>query len=530
MGFPGWALVFCLLLMGGGERPWLLIPGGSPQGEQKGSSEGFAQGVVFWDKNGNGVREKGEPGIRGVRVSNQREIVFTDREGRWRLPVEGEDTIFFVIKPRGWTPPVDEWKLPRFYHIYKPAGSPPLRYKGVDPTGPLPPSFDFPLQKQEEKDEFRVVVFGDTQPRNEREVEYLAHDVVEELIGVKAAFGVTLGDLVFDDLSLLPSYIRTMAQIGIPWHNVLGNHDMNYDAPDDKHSDETFERYFGPSYYSFDYGPVHFIVLDDVKWIGGPGGRGGHYTAALGERQMEFLRNDLRLVPQDQLVVLFMHIPLVEVEDREELYRLLKDHPYTLSVSAHRHYQAHFFLTAEDGWKGTSPHHHVVNVTACGSWWQGAPDESGIPHATMSDGVPNGYSVFMFFKNSYTIQYKPARLPGDYQMRILLPEEVSSSEGALVYVNVFAGSARSVVEMRVDEGDWLPLRRVIRRDPFYEALVLRDRQVSAPYRPLPPPTESFHLWMGVIPRGLLPGYHRVEVRTRDMFGAVYSAFRLFRVR
>ncbi len=490
----------------------------------------MAGGVVFWDKNRNGKRDRGETGIPGVKVSNQREIVFTDKEGRWRLPVEGEDTIFFVIKPRGWTPPIDENKLPRFYYIHKPGGSPALRYEGVAPTGPLPPSIDFPLQRRAESEDFRVVIFGDTQPRDEREVEYLAHDVVEELIGIDAAFGVTLGDIVFDDLAVFPSYIKTIALIGIPWHNVLGNHDMNYDASDDKHSDETFERYFGPPYYSFDYGPVHFIVLDDVKWVRGEGGRGGRYTAELGERQLEFISNDLRLVPKDQLVVLFMHIPLVEVEDREKLYRLLEEHPYTLSVSAHRHYQAHFFLTEEDGWKGKKPHHHVVNVTACGSWWQGAPDESGIPHATMSDGAPNGYSLFTFSGNSYTIQYKPARLPTDYQMRILLPEEFSAGEGALVYVNVFAGSERSVVEMRVDGGEWLPLRRVRMRDPFYEALVRRDRQLSPPYRPLPPPTDNFHLWMGVMPRDLSPGHHLLEVRTRDMFGRVYSAFRVFRVR
>ena len=29
-----------------------------------------------------------------------------------------------------------------------------------------------------------------------------------------------------------------------------------------------FERVYGPAYYSYDYGSVHFLVLDDVNWIG----------------------------------------------------------------------------------------------------------------------------------------------------------------------------------------------------------------------------------------------------------------------
>ncbi|HSI73538.1 MAG TPA: hypothetical protein VK934_10205, partial [Fimbriimonas sp.] len=62
---------------------------------------GFGQGIVFEDRNGNGKREPGEPGITGVRVSNQRDVAQTDRAGRWRLPTN-EDTTFFVVKPRGW--------------------------------------------------------------------------------------------------------------------------------------------------------------------------------------------------------------------------------------------------------------------------------------------------------------------------------------------------------------------------------------------------------------------------------------------
>ncbi len=113
------------------------------------------------------------------------------------------------------------------------------------------------------------MLFGDPQPRDIAEVEYIAHDVVEQIISEHAhdaAFGVTLGDIVFDDLSVMEPLNQAIALIGIPWYNVIGNHDLNLDAKDDSLSDETFERIYGPSYYSFDFGPAHFMVLDDVVW------------------------------------------------------------------------------------------------------------------------------------------------------------------------------------------------------------------------------------------------------------------------
>jgi hypothetical protein len=204
-----------------------------------------ATGVVFHDRNRNGIRDAGEPGIPNVLVSNQREVVKTDAQGRYRLPVD-DDTVLFVIKPRGWALPVSDDNVPRFYYVHKPNGSIPVRYGGVPPTGALPASVDFPLYPQREPDRFRALVFGDTQPRDMTEIFYIGRDVVRELIGTKeAAFGVVLGDVLFDDLSLFPALTRMMGQIGVPIYYVLGNHDINFDSPDDQNSDETWHRHFG---------------------------------------------------------------------------------------------------------------------------------------------------------------------------------------------------------------------------------------------------------------------------------------------
>lgn len=493
-----------------------------------------ATGVVFHDRNRNQAREDREEGLPDVRVSNGVDIVATDAEGRWRLPVRGEECIFFVLKPRGYMTPVDRHNLPRFFRIHKPAGSPKLRYGGVRPTGPLPASIDFPLHAEAEPPRFRVVVFGDTQPRDVKEVEDIAHDVVEELMGVDAVFGITLGDIVFDDLSVTPHLTGAISLLGLPWYNVLGNHDMNYDAPDDVHSDETFERHFGPSWYAFDRGPVHFIVLDDVCWYGKTETRKGHYEGRIGSDQLAFVRNDLAFVPKERLVVLLMHIPLDEVADREDLFRILEDRPRALSVSAHEHYQEHRFFGAAQGWRGAEPHHHIVHATVCGSWWSGAPDETGIPHAMMSDGGPNGWSIFTFENDRVSIEFRPARRPPEYQMEIHLPEEVVAGEEVAteVLVNVFAGSERSTVEMRVDGvGPWTALPRTPAEDPALLRLKLAESQPVPPAgRKLPKPVTTPHMWSGRLPSGLSRGWHRLVVRTTDMFGETHERSRIFRVR
>jgi len=496
------------------------------------ASQPMASGFVFHDRNGNGVKDAGEPGLPGIKVSNQRDIVLTNRDGRWQLPHD-DDTIFFVIKPRGWMTPVSDLQLPQFYYIHKPAGSPAnFKFPGVKPTGPLPASIDFALRPQREPNKFQAIIFGDTQSRDQREVEYMKRDVIEQLVGAhSAAFGVTLGDIVFDDLNVFKGHNEAIAMLGIPWYNVLGNHDINYDAVVDEHSDETFESIYGPSYYSFDHGPTHFIVVDDVKWTGKTDTAAGKYVGGLGKEQMEFIRNDLALVPEDQLVVLMMHIPLVDVEDRAELYRLIEKRKYALSMSAHTHYQEHKFIGKEQGFFGTEPHHHFISVTVCGSWWTGSPDEQGIPHTTMRDGAPNGYSIFTFDGNRYSIEYRAARRPADHQMLIHAPEVVKPVDTRLteVVVNVFSGNEKTVVEMRVNRtGEWRRMRKIAARDPEYVRTYERDKTLQAPYRGLSAPMESPHIWSGPLPN-LAEGMHLVEVRAKDMFGKTFISSRTIRV-
>jgi hypothetical protein len=502
---------------------------------------GQAVGIVYHDRDGDGARGASEPGLPDVAVSNGREVARTDSQGRYRLRV-GNDTILFVVKPGGWRTPLGPDLLPRFYYIHKPAGSPPgLRFPGVAPTGPLPDSVDFPLVPQEEPARFRVIAFGDTQPYDLEQVDYITRDAIADLVGTDAAFGFTLGDLVGDDLSLFEPLNAAIARIGVPWYPVIGNHDMNYDTQDDAGSDESYERVYGPSTYAFEYARAHFLVIDDVIYQGADRDppTTGNYRGGFSPDTLAFLRAYLAEVPRDHLVVALMHIPIAgpapfSFEQGRELLALLAGRPHTLSFSAHTHMQYQLFLGPEDGFPGPSTHLHVNAGAVAGSWWLGARDELGIPHATMRCGAPNGWSILEIDGARFSLRFQAARRPASHQMSIFAPAAVAARDagGTEVLANVFAGSERSRVEMRLGEaGEWRAMERAELLDPFYLEILAREktpaRQKGVPE--LMPAQPSLHLWRGRLPAHPPVGTHALEVRTTDVFGQTFSDRRLIRI-
>src|SRR5579872_605927 len=183
------------------------------------ASSTTARGTVFEDTHGTGKRHADSKGIPGVMVSNGEDVVLTDADGNWSLPVADSDTIF-VIKPGGWMTPLQaDTNLPRFYYHHTPHGTPEalgLRYPGLQPTGPLPDSVDFALQRVSEPSRFEVLLFTDTQPESAAELDFVRDDVVAQAGLLRPAFGITLGDVMFDDLSLYDRHNRIVGTIGTP--------------------------------------------------------------------------------------------------------------------------------------------------------------------------------------------------------------------------------------------------------------------------------------------------------------------------
>ncbi len=385
-----------------------------------------------------------------------------------------------------------------------------------------------------------MLVFGDSQPYSLQEVDFFDRGIVSELVGIQGVtLGLSLGDLVGDDLDLFKPYIQAVKKIGVPWYNVLGNHDINFDVTADTLSDETFEAHFGPANYAFNVGKVHFIVLDDILY---PDPRGlRQYWGGFREDQLRFVENNLKYVPKDHLIVLAFHIPIFNENgndtfrdsDRERLFELLQDYPNTLSLSAHTHLQRHDFFTKEDGWKQEKPHHHFNVGTTSGDWYSGKLDEKGIPYSTMRDGTPKGYVFINFTGNEYIIDYKPAGHPEDYQIKVFAPKVVGHKKrtSAGIFANFFMGTENDMVEYRVGNGEWKKMHIIEDYDPAYLGLLHEwdyAEELMAGRRPSNP-RACKHLWRGAIPTDLAPGTHTIEVKAIDMFGREFLQKSSYRI-
>jgi hypothetical protein len=388
------------------------------------------KGVVFWDKNGNGVQERGEPGIPDVSVSNGKEVVQTDGKGQYVLPAYDE-MIVFVTKPAGYTPPLDIYNVPQFFYIHQPNGSPSViqTFPGIPPTGPLPAMVNFPLYKEKDTKKFQAIITGDTQVYTDKEITYLRDSFVKEVSGTDASFVICMGDNIGDKLSLYPRFLQVMSNIGRPIWLVPGNHDVNLaDAPDPEHAFETFKREFGPTYYSFEYGDVHFVVLNDIVYPSPQFLPSRTYHGEIWGNQMEWLANDLRFVPHNKLIVLNMHIPIVSdvdrlapkhnVSNRVELYNLLRGRK-VVSLGGHTHTLDHFQPGEEQpGWGQPTPIPQVIVGASCGSWWSGDLDNNGIPMSYQRDGAPRGYMVWEFNGNKYNDQFRASGKDPNEQMHL----------------------------------------------------------------------------------------------------------------
>ncbi len=503
-------LISCLL--------WIYIP---TQAQQQ------ATGYVFHDANNNGKKERREKGIPGVAVSNGFDVVLTNNQGKYTLTVT-DDTNLFVIKPSGYAVPLNENNLPQYYYLHKSNGSPEMTYPGVAPTGDLPKTVDFALNPQAENESFTALIFGDSQPYTPEELEFFRRSVVEEAKNeTNIVFGITLGDLVGDDLDLHLPYAEVMKTMNIPWYNLMGNHDMNLDATSDALSDESFEATFGPANYAFNIANAHVIVLDDILYPDPRDGQG--YWGGFRTDQLDFVANDLKHVPRDKLVILAIHIPLMHIDensfrnsDRQRLFDLLKEYPHVVAFSAHTHLQRQNFYTAEDGWQGATPFHEFNAGTTNGDWYSGQLDGDGLPVSTMRDGTPKGYTRLVVSGNQYSLEYQVLGKPKDYQMHVFHPKIVANNQGtqAGIFVNFYMGDKNDKVDYRVNSGEWKSMTWVDAADPEFVRQVMEwdTTEKLMPGRRPSNPVNSTHLWRGSIPANLSEGNHTIEIRATNMFG------------
>lgn len=497
-------------------------------------------GQVWQDSNANGRKDGGEAPLPGIKVSDGVEIVLTDANGEYRLPAIGGRTIF-VIKPAGYDLPTRRDGLPDFWTHVRGETAPKLKYGGILDAFPACKDFGLLPRKALEQDAaLQVLLFADPQTKSLTDVDYYRRDIVEPLLGRRdAMLGLTLGDVVNDDLSLYPALNRQTARLRIPWLHVAGNHDLDFDAPRDEDSLLSFRNVYGPDTFAWEEERATFIGLDDVVYR--PNQQPA-YVGGFREDQFAFLAAYLPTVPKDRLLVLGMHIPLFEEAgadtfreaDRERLFALLRDFPHVLVLSGHSHTQRHWYHDVSTGWHGMKPLHEYNVGAACGAFWSGVKDTAGIPDATMADGTPNGYARLRVESGgTYALSWHAARDPNDSAIGLHAPKVLR--RGAYpawgIYANVYMGDDGTRVEYRVDGGEWKPMAKVSQADPALLAENMRDDLAEAlrGYDRSPEAKPSPHLWRAPLPTRLAVGDHRVEVRAQDRWRGEVSAATSYRL-
>ena len=251
---------------------------------------------------------RGEPdGVPGVLVSDGAHVVVTDPRGRFALPDADPIHPIFISPPAGYRP-VDGF----FRH-----------WDGAE-------EMDFPLAHEPRRadPEHAFVLLADYQ----WEPNEMMRSVFEGAMADPASpeFLVHVGDL-FTMMEGAPVHVArryyddyALALLGFdfPVFNLIGNHDqvngpcVSPEMPE--FADGLYEELLGPTYYSFNWGDVHYVVLNPFQIVD------KEQHSCISDRQLEWLRQDLAYQPADRPLILFAHRAPTQWENEEALLNVLE--------------------------------------------------------------------------------------------------------------------------------------------------------------------------------------------------------------
>lgn len=527
-------------------------------------------GAVFDDRDQDSTKDRNERGIAGVTVSNGHEVVTTDREGRYALPVRENMTVF-VTQPAGWQVPVDENMVAQFHYNHLPAGSPDLKYGGLKPTGELPKAVNFPMtaSKATKKKRQSCPIASDTQTYDMQQMAWARDGAVHDLMQ-RTDYGgcgiLMLGDNVGDDLSLYPELQSIYAEANGPIRAVVGNHDMDYDAPTPDHANDTFREHYGPSYYSYDVGEAHIVALDSIEYPLEEGSR--KYREEISQEQLDWLTADLAQVPRNKKIILATHAPIVDhrdvvVDNAPELYEVLDGYDVT-TIGGHTHTLEHHRVgdrRAEwtDAGVPSLPADQLIAGAVSGGWYGGGLNEDGLPYAFGPDGHQPGVLTLELDGNDMQHRYTIRRESEDLQMavglntphwrewaeqaeawreadkagempwlgdeHIVSREELHSGE-SWITTNFYAGSTAADVQVSIDGKN---AGTAAHTQPNRGETLRSGWEFSDPYaatRSLMTsgnvPKSGSNIWRLELPATLEDGTHEITVTATDEFGRTFT--------
>ncbi|MBP1614828.1 MAG: hypothetical protein H6Q13_2276 [Bacteroidetes bacterium] len=245
-------------------------------------------------------------------------------------------------------------------------------------------------------------------------------------------YGLTLGDMSWDQYwyansFALPEYLIWMHKIDCTVFNVTGNHDNDPYSAGDWLAEQAYKRVIGPTYYSFNLGNIHYIVLDDIVYIntGGADGVIGsrNYNGAITAAQIAWLKKDLATVAKSTPIVVAMHIPLngnpsilsngtqideITLDNGSEFVACLDGYATVHVLSGHTHIN----YTVQNS---SSIMEHNTAAVCATWWWTGKSGYAG--NQICKDGSPGGYGVWSMNGTDMQWYYKSIGYDKTYQFR-----------------------------------------------------------------------------------------------------------------
>jgi len=426
--------------------------------------------------------------IKGVVVSDGVNTVKTDRKGRFEIDADKDSRFIFISTPAGYTSATLEGNL-----FYREISS-------------IRKTCDFVIEKNSKDDtKHRLIVIADPQISERDELPELAayaKDIAGQIQDDTYTFGICLGDIVGWDHTIYPEYNKVMSASKIDFRYVIGNHDMTNYGRSYETSFRNYEDMFGPAWYSFNVGDVHYIVLNDNFYVG----RDYFYIGYIDERQLRWLESDLSHVAKGSKVIVSMHIPTtLGKEDRDAfmydrigdnlcnkkaLYAMLEQYR-TIILSGHMHTADHEIISRNIS------EHNIPGL--CGAWWCGP---------VCIDGSPIGYKIYDIEGEDIKWKYKGCGHPIEYQMKVYMNDE--DNIGYIV-ANVWDYDPEWKVEYFEDGKKVCDMERFTGKDPLARECY-KD------------PGSLKRQWVYAAPTGNLfrakfnPGAHTKEVRVTDRFG------------
>ena len=308
----------------------------------------------------------------------------------------------------------------------------------------------------------RVALVGDPQVDNPVEMGYARRSIYRDLRSRRDLdLCIFLGDLVNDNMSLLPESLSVIDSLPFPSFMVPGNHDRDvYHGSKSSGSMSrprdlsTWRKLVGYVDTSFVRGNVRFIMMNNVRhaaagmtdYVGGFTEKQKHWLDSvlvtdvargriMSRGSVDRSRRPSRGKVTPALTILATHIPFSQMKGQDSVLALIPEHTRMLYVSGHTHFVSRYDSIPE-----------VIAGATCGSWWRGVKDSDGVPYALQSCGAPRGYFVAEISRDGdYTLRYRC--VGRDDEVSVWGVREDDSGVYRL-YINVFGGAPDGVVRVR----------------------------------------------------------------------------------